>query len=348
MAWRYYSLDGLTALARRRLAQRAVDITALEARERRPLAGHTPRSRTGLVEHLRRHRFNDDEAVDAGLVSRYPDGRVEDFFTHRIVLPVRGPGDRVVGLIGRDVCGGMRAKYLNTPRTAVYDKGALLYRPSRDGGRRSDNLVVVEGAIDALAVEAVAAQARVPIAAASPSGVALTGAHRRQVVAWAAKPPVLCADGDAAGRSATARWVTEMTLEGREVYAVTLPDRCDPADWLAERGSHGLFAFARGSCPDASLGQVGPVHAGRYLARALAQDAGDIASLRTAFARVAARLSGPEVQTRFAAEAARGLAEAGLGPDGWLERQLLSALAVNWQRGVSSNAVQPSAQGVEI
>ena len=348
VAWRYYSLDGLTALARRRLAQRAVDITALEARERRPLAGHTPRSRTGLVEHLRRHRFNDDEAVDAGLVSRYPDGRVEDFFTHRIVLPVRGPEDRVAGLIGRDVCGGIRAKYLNTPRTAVYDKGALLYRPSRDGGRRSDNLVVVEGAIDALAVEAVAAQACVPIAAASPSGVALTAAHRRQVVAWAAKPPVLCADGDAAGRSATARWVTEMTLEGREVYAVTLPDRCDPADWLAERGSHGLFAFARGSCPDASLGQVGPVHAGRYLARALAQDAGGVASLRTAFARIGARLSGPEVRTRFAAEAARGLAEAGLGPDGWLERQLLSALAVNWQRGVSSNVVQPSAQGVEI
>ncbi len=132
VAWRYYSLDGLTALARCRLYERAVDLTALEARERRPLAGHTPRSRTGLVEHLRRHRFSDDEAVDAGLVSRYPDGRVEDFFTHRIVLPVREPGDRVAGFIGRDVCGGMRAKYLNTPRTAVYDKSALLYRPSRD------------------------------------------------------------------------------------------------------------------------------------------------------------------------------------------------------------------------
>ena len=197
-------------------------------------------------------------------------------------------------------------------------------------------------------MEAVAAQARVPIAAASPSGVALTGAHRHQVVAWAAKPPVLCADGDAAGRSATARWVTEMTLEGREVYAVTLPDHCDPADWLAERGTHGLSAFARGSCPNASLGQIGPVHAGRYLARVLAQDAGGVASLRTALSRVAARLSGPEVRARFAAEAARGLAEAGLGPDGWLERQLLSALGANWQRVVSSSAVEPSARGAEI
>ena len=96
-----------------------------------------------------------------------------------------------------------------------------------------------------------------------------------------------------------------------------------------------------------SLGQVGPVHAGRYLARMLAQDAGGLASLRTAVARLGARLSRPEVRARFAAEAARGLAEVGLGPDGWLERQLLSALAVNWQRGVSSNVVQPT-RGVEI
>ncbi len=206
----------------------------------------------------------------------------------------------------------------------------------------------MEGAIDALAVEAAAAQACVPIAAASPSGVALTAAHRHRLVAWAAKPPVICADGDAAGRAATARWVTEMTLEGREAYAVTLPDQCDPADWLAERGSHGLVVFARGSCPDVSLGQIGPVHAGRYLARALAQDSEGVASLRTALARVGARLSGPEVRARFAAEAARGLAEAGLGPDGWLERQLFSALSVSWQRGMSSHVVQANAQGAGI
>ncbi len=158
VAWRYYSLDGLATLARHRLAQRSVDVRALEVRQGRPLAGHTPRSRTGLAEHLRRHRFSDDEGVDAGLVSRYGDGRVEDFFTHRLVSPVRGQNDRVIGLIGRDVCGGVRAKYLNTPRTTIYDKSQQLYRPSRVNGCRHHNLVVVEGPIDALTVEAAAAR----------------------------------------------------------------------------------------------------------------------------------------------------------------------------------------------
>ena len=48
--------------------------------------------------------------------------------------------------------------------------------------------------------------------------------------------------------------------------------------------------LSRGSCADTSLGKIGPVHAGRYLARVLAQDAGDVDSLRTAVARVGTRL----------------------------------------------------------
>jgi DNA primase len=243
LAWRYYSVEGLATLARRRLAERAIDVGALEAREGRPLAGHTPRLRTGLVDQLRRHGFRDDDAVDAGLASRHPDGRVEDFFTQRLVLPVRGAGDRVVGLIGRDVSGGARAKYLNTPRTAIYDKGRHMYRPTRATGLGCDNLVVVEGAIDAIAIDSAAAQLRLEVAAASPSGVALTAQQRAQIAAWEGGPPVLCADGDAAGRAATARWVTAATIEGQEVFSLTLPNPYDPADWLAERGSTALFGF---------------------------------------------------------------------------------------------------------
>jgi hypothetical protein len=65
-AWRYYCLDGLTRAARRHLALRGIDTFALELREGRPLARHTPRSKTGLVDHLRRRGFADNELVDAG------------------------------------------------------------------------------------------------------------------------------------------------------------------------------------------------------------------------------------------------------------------------------------------
>ncbi|HZT67931.1 MAG TPA: toprim domain-containing protein [Acidimicrobiales bacterium] len=323
-AWRYYALDGLAGLARRRLAERGIDLGPLEAREHRVLAGHTPRSRTGVVDQLRRRGFCDDELVDAGLASRHPDGSVEDFLTHRLVLAVRDGHDRVAGLIGRDVSGGERAKYLNTATTAIYDKAALLYWASRPTCRGADNLVVVEGAIDALAIDAAGAQADLNVAAVSPSGVALTAAHRAAIILQAAKPPVLCADGDVAGRAATTAWVMAMTQEGHEVVAGTLPDPADPADWLAVHGCEGLSAFLRDGCLDARPQEVRPVHAGRFLARAAIRDGHDLGTTRAALAAVGARLNNEDARHRFAEQAGRGLAEAGAGPDGWLIRSVLA------------------------
>jgi DNA primase len=327
VAWRYYTPDGLAAMARRYLAGRSIDVAALEARECRPLAGHTPKSRTGLVEHLRRHGFADDEAVDAGLATRRPDGQVEDFFTHRMVLPVRNDRDRVVGLIGRDVSGGLRAKYLNTPTTAIYDKSRHLYRPSRPT-RSSARAVVVEGAIDALAIDAAAVQAHLDVAAVSPSGTAFTAEHRAQVTAWSSSPPVLCGDGDGAGRAATCRWVTEMTLEGREAFALSLPDTFDPADWLMARALGGLRAFVVADNPGSEVDAIRPVHAGRYLAAQLARQHPLAASLE-AIARAGSHFGSTPARGRFLREAVAGFAEAGLGPDGWLGRQLANVVATS-------------------
>ena len=325
-AWRYYSLDILAGLARRRFTERHIDLTALEASEGRILAGHTPKSTTGLVDHLHKRCFGDDELVDAGLANRRPDGRIEDFFAHRLILPVRNLQGPVIGLIGRDVSGGERAKYLNSPNTAIYNKSRHLYRPRRHTGLGADNLVVVEGPLDALAVDAYAAQARLDIVAITPSGVALTAAHRVSLALQAAKPPVLCADGDNAGRAATVRWVTDMTLDGHEVVAVTLPDPDDPADWLAKHGPAGLTAFVRQGCLDARPSEVRPVHAGRFLADQAVTERRELAETFTALGRLGARLRSHAGQRRFADQAGRGLAAAGLGPDGWLERAVAAHL----------------------
>jgi DNA primase catalytic core len=330
-AWRYYSLDGLAGTARRYLALRGIDTFALELREGRPLAGHTPRSKTGLVVHLRKRGFGDDELVDAGLGSRYPDGRVEDFFTHRMVLPVRDSHDQVVGLIGRDVLGADRAKYLNTPTTAIYDKSGRLYWPTRSSHRPASDLVVVEGVLDALALDTYAASAGVDLIAVSPSGVALTAAHRASISTRSASPPVLCADGDSAGREATARWVLDMTLEGLECVAVALPFPYDPADWLAERGVAGLPAFIRAGCLQASSSEVRPRHAGRFLAGRIADREGQLGESLAALGALGARLRDRTAQKRFAEQAGRALAAAGLGPDGWLERAIASQMAVRPQ-----------------
>jgi hypothetical protein len=189
----------------------------------------------------------------------------------------------------------------------------------------------VEGVLDALALDTYAASAVVGLAAVSPSGVALTAAHRASIYTRSARPPVLCADGDAAGREATARWVLDMTLEGCESVAVTLPHPFDPADWLAERGLAGLSAFIRGGCLDADSSDVRPRHVGRFLAERMAAREGQLGESVAALGALGARLHDGAARRRYAEQAGRGLAAAGLGPDGWLERAIAGRMVVGPQ-----------------
>lgn len=331
-AWRYYSLPGLATSARRYLGERGIDTVALEAAERRVLAGYTPTPRpdpadpggraiaAGLVTNLRRNGFGDDELVDAGLASRSPDGSVRDFFNHRLVLPVRDGEDRVVGFLARDVAGlAYRPKYLNSPQSALFDKSRMLYRATRPTDRAP--MMVVEGALDALAVDALCVRNGAGLRAVSPSGTALSPAQQAAVAAQSAGPPVLCPDGDAAGRRAAQRWVIEMTVAGHEVLAVTLPDNHDPASWLELHGADGLWAFDRKGCLDAEAGAaVRPVHAGRFLAATAATEDQSLLRVRPVLARAGACLESEAARRRFAEQAGRGLARANLGPDGWLAR----------------------------
>ena len=355
-AWRYYSLPRLAAAGARYMNLRGIDIDTLEGRERRYLVGHTPALRPdpaepdgrprpiGIVSHLHRKGFADDELVDAGLASRHPDGTVRDFLSHRLVLPVRNEDDRVVGFLGRDVAGlAHRPKYLNSPQTAIYDKSTLLYRPTRRDGPAP--LVVVEGALDALAIDALAARSGVELRAVSPSGTALTPVQQALVAVDELGPPVLCPDGDPAGRRAAMAWVIGMTVAGQEVLAVRLPDGHDPASWLELHGADGLAAFERKGCMEAACGEVRPVHAGRFLAEVGAREGRGLPRMRSLLARAGACLDGEDARRRFAEQAGRGLARADMGPDGWLGRTIAADIEA---RQVNTPACPPWSPGVSV
>ena len=134
-----------------------------------------------------------------------------------------------------------------------------------------------------------------------------------------AKPPVLCADGDPAGREATTPWILDMTLEGRETVAVILPHPYDPAEWLSQRGIEGLPAFIRDGCLDARPSDMRPRHAGRFLAERVAAREAQLSDTLAVLGALGTRLHDSTARTRFAQQASRGLAAAGLGPDGWLK-----------------------------
>ena len=142
-------------------------------------AGYAPASWVALTRHLRALGFTDLVIQAAGLARRSRRGTLIDTFRDRAMLPIRATdGGMVVAFIGRAADGARPGtpKYLNSPRTALYDKSTILFglcegRDALAGGARP---VIVEGPLDAIAVTA-AGQGR--YVGVTPCGTALTRQH---------------------------------------------------------------------------------------------------------------------------------------------------------------------------
>ena len=109
------------------LARRGLTQPAAEA-----LAGYAP-SRPGqwtlLVDHLRGLGHSDTAIQTAGLATRSRRGELIDRFRDRVILPILDTHDRPIGFIGRKPAGDTNPdnpKYLNPPRTPLYDKSRVL------------------------------------------------------------------------------------------------------------------------------------------------------------------------------------------------------------------------------
>ena len=126
-----------------------------------------------------------------------------DRFRGRLMFPIRDPRGRVIAFGGR-ILGDGEPKYLNSPDTPLFDKGRTLYNIDRAGpaSRTARRLIVVEGYMDVIALD------RAGIAeAVAPNGTAVT--ERQLERMWRLDPsPILCFDGDSAGRKAAIRAAT--------------------------------------------------------------------------------------------------------------------------------------------
>ena len=158
-----------------------------------------------------------------------------DRFRDRVMFPIFDPQDRVVGFGGRvlpDTRENDAPKYLNTPETAVFHKGRLLYglNFARQAAEAAGSLAVVEGYTDVI----IAHQAGVENVVA-PLGTALTREHVRELKRFAPRI-VLVFDGDEAGQKASSRALDLVLEEDVAVRVATLTGGEDPCDCILKHG----------------------------------------------------------------------------------------------------------------
>jgi DNA primase len=209
--------------------------------------GYAPNTWDSVIEHFTSRGYTEAVLLEAGLVSERESGGVYDRFRHRVVFPIRDARGRMAGFGARILNPEDVPKFLNSPQTAVFDKGHLLYGldRARKAIRSENQAIIVEGYLDVIAVHQAGYRNVV-----SPMGTALTE-HQLSLLKRYTRSLVLALDADAAGDKATMRGLqlarqtldreTDPVFDARgllghearlkaDIRVTTLPEGMDPDD----------------------------------------------------------------------------------------------------------------------
>ncbi|MBA3668402.1 MAG: DNA primase [Sphingomonas sp.] len=221
-------IDG--GAARAYLAKRGIDAKTIE----RFGIGFAPDSRGKLKAALK--ELGEDKLVDTGMLIMPEEENKQSYdrFRGRLMFPIRDQRGRVIAFGGR-ILGDGELKYLNSPETALFDKGRTLYNLDLAGpaSRKAGRVIVVEGYMDVIALDRAGIGEVV-----APNGTAVTEAQLERL--WRLEPaPICCFDGDAAGQKAAVRAAMRALphlAPERTLRFVALPQGQDPDDLVRSGG----------------------------------------------------------------------------------------------------------------
>src|SRR6266542_904994 len=280
------------AKARGYLADRGLD-PATQVKFR---LGYAPAERFALKEHLGKAGIATEDLIEAGLLVAGDDIPVPyDRFRDRIMFPIADLRGRVIAFGGRALEKDAQAKYLNSPETVLFHKGATLYNiaAARAAAHKGAALIAVEGYIDVIAMVTAGFEATV-----APLGTALTA--DQLILLWKmADEPTLCFDGDAAGRRAAYRAIDlalPLIKPGKSLKFAALPEGHDPDDLVRAGGRAAVNEVIAAARPLAPVLWMRETEAGSF----------DTPERRAAFearlAEVAAMIADDSVRTYYRRE----------------------------------------------
>ncbi len=209
--------------------------------------GYAPSGGDLLLRHLK-SKYTEKLLAESGLISRDQSGRLFDRFRRRITFPISNESGKIVAF-GCRALGDDQPKYLNSPETPIYSKSNVLYHMDRakEGIRRQDFAILVEGYMDAIAVARAGISnvvASCGTSLAEPQ-IKLLGRFTRRVV--------VNYDPDAAGQTATERSLVLLLEQDFEVRVLALPAvgnmKADPDLFIREKGAEEYLKLLKEAPP---------------------------------------------------------------------------------------------------
>jgi DNA primase len=288
--------------------------------------GYASADQYALKEHLGGHKIPAEDMVEAGLLVAGEDIAVPyDRFRDRVMFPISDWRGRVIAFGGRALEKDVPAKYLNSPETPLFHKGGTLYNiaAARQAAHDGAAVIAVEGYIDVIAMVTAGYEATV-----APLGTALT-ADQMALLWRMADEPILCFDGDDAGRRAAYRAIDialPLIKPGKSLKFAALPDGQDPDDLVRSGGREAVDDVLAAARPLADMLWARESEAGQF---------------QTPERRAALEARLAEVTSTIADETVRRYYRAHFTP---LLRSLFAPLDVGQRRGFDATARRGSPQ----
>lgn len=214
--------------------------------------GHAPRGRDHLFRHLTRQGFAPELLESAGLVRANPQGGWRDYFRNRLIFPICSDMGTVVAFGGRTLEPGDPVKYLNSPDTAIFQKGHHVFglHLAKEAIRQADRVLVVEGYMDVVAVHQAGIRETVAVL-----GTAMTPQQARSILRFTASRRVIVGfDADRAGQEAAIRGIGILEevarAAGLHLSVLSVPDGKDPDEFIKAHGAQ-AFSDLIDAAPDA-------------------------------------------------------------------------------------------------
>ena len=203
--------------------------------------GNTP-----LYDYLLDKGFTKEQILSAGILLQNQRGKIYDRFYSRLIFPIFDIRDRTIAFGGR-VLDKSLPKYVNSPENEIYIKGKNLYAMNLAKKEKLENIIIVEGYMDAIALQ----KSGFSNAVAS-LGTALTEDQARLIKKYTDNV-IIGYDQDGAGQEATMRGLDILTRRKLNVKVLKLDknDVKDPDEYI---NKYGKERFKK--CIDSSISLV--------------------------------------------------------------------------------------------
>ena len=199
--------------------------------------GYAPDQSNLVLAYLEGEAFSQEDLIRSGIFYQSEgSSQLVDRFRGRIIFPLKSQSGKVIAFSGRIFKSNDQrsGKYVNSPETAIFHKGGLLYNLdlARSAIRKTNQALVCEGYMDVIALYQAGFENVV-----ATMGTSLTQAHLAYLTKLAGEV-VWVFDGDEPGREASNRaFDLARQFPRTQFKSIAVPQQKDPDEWLRTKGA---------------------------------------------------------------------------------------------------------------